>query len=139
MKKIFAILMSAIIWSASCSSPRTVTDELADASAAMADADYSRAGSICQKILSDYPIENIPAADLCDMAVMLIKISEHSDAEENAASAVRCYSYVMKAKPDSAAICWGNMPSEDFQYVFLLNNLNTSLTAASDPASIPEE
>ncbi|MDE6306196.1 MAG: hypothetical protein K2L90_06360 [Muribaculaceae bacterium] len=139
MRNVFAILISTVLWAASCSSPRTVADELADASAAISGADYSRAGAICQKILNNYPMEKIPAPDLCTMAVILFKASEHADAEENAASAVRCYHYVTKEKPDSAAKCWGEMPSEDFQYVFLLNNLNTSLTAASDPTSIPEE
>lgn len=140
MKKLFVILTSVMIWTAACTSPRTIADELTDASTALADDDYTRAGTICRQILQDHPMENIPVADLCDISVMLIKASEHCDTEENAAAAVRCYHYAMKAKPDSAAQCWGNMPSEDFQYVFMLNNLNTSLTATSEPAdTIPEE
>lgn len=139
MKNIFAILMSTVLWAVSCSSPQSVADRIADASAAASNAEYQRAGAICQQILTDYPMEQLTAADLCSMAVILIKASEHADAEENAAAAVRCYHFVTSEKQDSAAIYWGDMPSEDFQYVFLLNNLNTSLTTASDPALIPEE
>jgi len=139
MKKIPAILAAAMLCLTACDQPRSATDEIADASTAIADADYHRAGAICRQVLQDYQLSEISTADLCGMAVMLIKVSEHADSEDNAAAAVKCYHYVMEHTPDSASACWGQLPSEDFQYVFLLNNLDTSLSAAADHTDIPEE
>ena len=139
MKKILAILAAAMLGLSACNQQRTAADEIADASAAMDDADYNRAGAICRQVLQDYQMSDISASDLCGMAVILIKSSEHADSEDNAAAAVKCYHYVTEHKADSAAACWGQLPSEDFQYVFLLNNLDTSLSAAADHTNIPEE
>lgn len=139
MKKIIAIFAAAVVALSACDHTRTVADGIADATDAMDAADYGRAGTICRELLQQYPMSDMTASDLCGMAVMLIKVSEHADTDDNAAAAVQCYRYVTEAKPDSAAACWNALPSEDFQYVFLLNNLNTSLSAAADHTDIPEE
>jgi hypothetical protein len=130
MKKILSVITIALTTiMVACVGNDKLADEIADANAAISSDDYARAGSICRQILTNRQLSAIPTNDVCDMAVVLVKASEHADTDENIAAALQCYQHAMKTQPDSAMAYWKKLSSEDFQYVFILNNLTNSLTA----------
>lgn len=121
MGKVIYLIVGLLVLSA-CSSG-VDADKMAELEQMMVSKDYASVQEACDEIVAVDELKEIPIRDLCGLAVIYAKLSEHQSQEENMAKATKCYRTARSVNADSVASFMSELPMEDVQYGELLKNL----------------
>ncbi len=99
MKKhlyLLSFLFAALLWLTACGSAAdAASDQLQTADEAMAAGEYTQAQTIVDNLVAK-GYKGLSEDNLGRMAVLLMRLSEHSDNDENIAVATECYFFLVK-------------------------------------------
>lgn len=129
--KTLMFLTISVLMLAACSGVGE-SDKISYAEALVMDNDYSKAQNECDNLLKNKQLDSFTAGELCRLAIVYMKLSENSNADENVATAIQCYRTAMRLNPDSVVSYFVNVPIEDAQYEATLKFIAKSLDCPMD-------
>lgn len=123
---IIALLAPLCIMAACGSTADAATDQLASADEAMAAGDYAQAQEIIDVLIKkDY--KGLSEENLGRMAVMLMRLSEHSRSDENIAEATECYRAAAALSTDSLHAFTSTLTPEELANFFLVKRIASGI------------
>lgn len=102
--------------------------ELENVRAALASGDLSEATELCNRLVRDSA--SLSSESLLNLAVAYMAIADntgHSDTTDVVGSAIDCYRLAVMKDSVAAAKCISNLPSSEYVYALILNNLTHAL------------
>lgn len=104
--------------------------EFENVRAALSSGDISEATEICNRMVCDSA--SLSSESLLNLAVAYMEIADnsgHSDTNDVVGSAIDCYRLAVSKDSVATAKCISNLPSPEYVYALMLNNLTHALDA----------
>lgn len=125
IKYITILLVTFLLCLLACS-PSQPADDLSMAEVALEHHNYGVALDICQQITNG-DTDNLKVSDMCRLSILLMKLSDLKDLEDNAVAATDFYRKAFATNEDSARYFYDNIPIDDARYVELMAQLQRIL------------
>ncbi len=130
MKKhlyLLSFLFAALLWLTACGSAAdAASDQLQTADEAMAAGEYTQAQTIVDNLVAK-GYKGLSEDNLGRMAVLLMRLSEHSDNDENIAVATECYREAAALSADSLHAFTSTLTPEELANFFLVKRIATGI------------
>ncbi len=126
--RIFTTLLFSLLTICSCSNINEY-GTIDDAEYLFNQKEYNNSQRLCDYIIENNDITNIPHSVLCRLSVIYLKLAEQTKESEdkNTAIATRCYRTAFNLDKDSSNIYFSEIPTEDIKYAILLNSLSNAI------------
>lgn len=130
MKKhlyLLSFLFAALLWLTACGSAAdAASDQLQTADEAMAAGEYTQAQTIVDNLVAK-GYKGLSEDNLGRMAVLLMRLSEHSDNDENIAVATECYREAAALSADSLHAFTSTLTPEELANFFMVKRIATGI------------
>lgn len=118
---------------AGCSDTPSANEAIHSARASLASDDFAGVRRALDPMLDNIDGSNLSVSQLCDMAIIYMKLSDLDDQTgHDAASALTCYRQAESISIDSIAEYFGSMNPDDAQYLFVLSSLSNGISSGSE-------
>lgn len=132
--KFFAasLLLVLTAVSAGCSGTPSADEAIRSAQASLASDDFVGARRALDPMLDNIDSSNLSVPQLCDMAIIYMKVSDLDDqGGHDAASALTCFRKAESISRDSISEYFGSLNPDDTQYLFMLFSLSNGISSGS--------
>ena len=137
MKNVIILLLSVLALSSCGGGANTCT--VAQVEEMMALSNFQSAQKMCDKIIEEKNLEDIPVVELCQLSLAYVKLSEHMNEVENMAKATKCYHVASSINADSVSVYISGLPIEEIQYTEMLRRLSEMIDAPREYSEQEEE
>lgn len=137
MKKLFVIMiMSLAVMVSSCGGAATARETIASVRQSMKSGDYELASRSIAVVVNDVDSDGRSVAELSELAMLAMKLSDESPEYGDAVSAIALYDRATAIDRDSVDEFTRTLPVEEAQYLVMLRNLQRAREI--DAADIPD-
>lgn len=133
MMKYFHLIVLAILVAA-CSGDTRDTVSLAEQD--YNDGRYEAAVRVCDSLILGQSFPSLSVDELCRLSVLMVKLADHSDEENNFALAARCMRAALERNPDSVAEFVQTLPVDEQSQSVLIQQLITAIDHPVDPSDL---